>query len=203
MTTRKGKAKLKIELREIGSLKTNPKNAKAHPDAQIQKIAKIIREVGWTKPIVIDEKAMILAGHGAVLAAKLIGDDNPLGPGIVPCIVKAGLTAAQKRAYVLADNRVAEDSTWNIGIVAEEFAALAADGFDLALTGFDPDELAGRPGAKASGVSEVDVSELHDRFWISIRGPLKQQAKVLQALRKATAGIEGVQVELGTTDGLF
>lgn len=188
---------LKIEFRKTGSLKPYPKNAKSHSDAQVQKIANIIKEVGWTKPIVIDEKGTILAGHGALLAAKLLALEA------VPCVVKAGLSDAQKRAYVLADNRVSEDSTWNIGVLEEEFAALTAAGFDLSLTGFDADELGGRAPGQASGVTEIETSELHDRFWISIRGPLKSQAKALQALRKATAGIDRVQVELGTTDGIF
>jgi ParB-like chromosome segregation protein Spo0J len=190
-------AKIKIDWRAPNSLKPYSKNARSHPDDQIQKIANVIKEVGWTKPIVIDEKGMILAGHGALLAAKL------LALAVVPCVVKAGLSAAQKRAYVLADNRVAEDSTWNIGVLGEELAALTAVGFDLSLTGFDPDELGARASGQASGVTEIETSELHDRFWISIRGPLKSQAKALQALRKATAGIEGVQVELGTTDSIF
>jgi hypothetical protein len=189
---------MKIELRKVASLKANPRNARTHSDAQIEKLAKIIKDVGWTKPIVVDEKGMILAGHGALLAAKHLGMEE------VPCTVKAGLSPAQKRAYVLADNRVAQDSDWDQGMLGEEFTALAPEGFDLSLTAFDPEEIGGSSaGGKASGVTEVEVSELHDRFWISVRGPLKAQAKALQALRKATEGIEGVQVELGTTDALF
>ena len=189
--------KLKVDYRSVDTLVPYKRNAKSHSAEQIQKIANLIKEVGWTKPIVIDEKDTILAGHGAVLAAKL------LGMARVPCVVKAGLSPAQKRAYILGDNRVAEDSTWNIGTLEEELAALKAVGFDLSLTGFDEDELGGRAPGQASGVTEIETSELHDRFWISIRGPLKSQAKALQALRKATVGIEGVQVELGTTDGIF
>jgi ParB-like chromosome segregation protein Spo0J len=190
--------KLQIVLRAIGSIKPDPKNARSHPDVQISKLAKIIKDVGWTKPIVIDEKGMILAGHGALLAARLLELD------VVPCVEVPGLTQAQKRAYVLADNRVAEDSTWNLGILEEELAGLMTQGIDMELTGFDAEELGRGAGAnKSAGVTEIETSELHDRFWISIRGPLKHQAKVLQAMRKATAEIEGVQVELGTTDGLF
>lgn len=91
---------LKIEYRSISKLKPYAKNARTHSQAQIEMISRSIREFGWTKPIIVDEKGMVLAGHGALEAAKL------LGLGSVPVIVRSGLKAAQKRAYILADNKI-------------------------------------------------------------------------------------------------
>jgi DNA modification methylase len=92
-------------------------------------------EFGFTAPILIDEIAGILAGHGRLLAAQKLGLE------LVPVVELTHLSAAQKRAYILADNRLAEDAGWDEALLAEELQALAAGGYDVALTGFDSEEL--------------------------------------------------------------
>ena len=86
----------------------NPRNARTHSDQQVAQIAASIREFGFTNPVLIDEKDGIIAGHDRVLAAHLLGLDE------VPCIVLAHLTSAQRRAYVLADNKLALNAGWDL-----------------------------------------------------------------------------------------
>lgn len=109
------------------------KNARKHSKKQLRQIAASIREFGFTNPVLIDEAHTILAGHGRVKAAKLIGMAS------VPCVRIEHMTEAQKRAYVLADNKLALNATWDEDLLAEELAALASidAGFDLGITGFD------------------------------------------------------------------
>ncbi|SHL76358.1 DNA modification methylase [Paracoccus solventivorans] len=109
------------------------KNARKHSKKQLRQIADSIREFGFTNPVLIDEAHTILAGHGRVEAAKLIGMTT------VPCVRIEHMTEAQKRAYVLADNKLALNATWDEDLLAEELAALASidAGFDLGITGFN------------------------------------------------------------------
>jgi len=127
---------LKIEYRYVGTLKPNPTNPRTHTPAQIEKLAKLIKAHGWTNPILVDGKNGILAGHGRLQAAKQLGMQR------VPVIELAGLSAAQKRAYLLADNRAALDAGWNEELLASEFSALKDMGFDLEMTGFELPEIA-------------------------------------------------------------
>src|SRR5580692_11497514 len=94
-----------------------------------------IREFGFTNPVLIDEEDGIIAGHGRVLAAHLLGLDE------VPCIVLAHLTPTQRRAYVLADNKLALNAGWDLEMLSLEIGELGEAGFDLSLTGFDEFEL--------------------------------------------------------------
>lgn len=129
-------SELKIEYRDIGSLIPYARNSRTHSDEQVVQIAASIKEFGWTNPVLIDETGSIIAGHGRVLAGRKLGIDK------VPCIVLAGLTEAQRRAYVIADNRIALNAGWDFDMLKVEFADLDAQGFPLALTGFDLDEIA-------------------------------------------------------------
>ncbi len=105
-------------------------NSRTHSDAQVAQIAASIREFGFTNPVLIDAADGIIAGHGRVLAAHL------LGLAEVPCIVLAHLTPAQRRAYVIADNKLALNAGWDEKMLALELDELASGGFDLELTGF-------------------------------------------------------------------
>lgn len=125
----------KVERRAVSSLKPYAKNSRTHSEAQIEQIARSITEFGFTVPVLIDPKGEIIAGHGRVLAAA------SLGLADVPVMVAKGWTAAQKRAYVIADNKLALNAGWDEDILSEELKALGADGFDLSLTGFDNVEL--------------------------------------------------------------
>ena len=119
----------------IGSLKPAPRNARTHSDRQVRQIAESLREFGWMVPILVDGDNEIIAGHGRLEAAKLLGQRR------VPVIVRDDLTEAQRRAYLLADNRLAEAADWDKKLLALEIGELELTGFDLALTGFSTQEL--------------------------------------------------------------
>ncbi len=111
------------------------RNARTHSDAQVDKIAASIREFGFLNPVITDGENGIVAGHGRIMAAKKLGMEE------VPTVEAAHLTDAQKRAYILADNRLALDAGWDDELLRVEFADLQADEFDLNLTGFGSDEV--------------------------------------------------------------
>ena len=125
----------RIELWPIERLRPYDRNPRTHSDAQVDQIAASMIEFGWTNPILIDEAAGILAGHGRLLAAR------KLGLAEVPVIRFEHLSEAQKRAYLLADNRLAEQAGWNEELLAAELAWLRDERFDLDLVGFDATEL--------------------------------------------------------------
>jgi site-specific DNA-methyltransferase (adenine-specific) len=112
------------------------RNARTHSDDQVDKIAASIREFGFLNPIITDGENGIVAGHGRIMAAKKLGMDK------VPTVEAAHLTDAQKRAYILADNRLALDAGWDDEMLRVEFTELQDAGFDLNLTGFTDDEIA-------------------------------------------------------------
>jgi ParB family transcriptional regulator, chromosome partitioning protein len=111
------------------------RNARTHSEAQVAQIAGSIQEFGFCNPVLIDADNGIIAGHGRVLAAQRLKLES------VPCLRLSHLTDAQKRAYVLADNRIALSSGWDDEMLANELSDLHADEFDMALLGFDVDEL--------------------------------------------------------------
>jgi DNA modification methylase len=120
------------------SLRPWARNARTHSRKQVRQIADSIRTFGFTNPVLIDRENQILAGHGRVEAAKLIGLET------VPCLRIEHLTAAQKRAYVIADNKLALNAGWDDEILAEELQALLADptlGFDVGIIGFEVAEV--------------------------------------------------------------
>ena len=125
----------KLEHWPIERVRPYERNPRTHSPEQITKIAASLLEFGWTNPILVDGNAGIIAGHGRLLAAR------ELGMTTVPVIELTHLTEAQKRAYIIADNRLALDAGWDEDLLAEELKALKGLDFDLALTGFDLDEL--------------------------------------------------------------
>ena len=124
-----------IEHVAIETLIPYARNARMHSPAQVAQLAASMREFGWTNPVLIDDAGGIIAGHGRVLAAR------SLGMTAVPCVRLAHLTEAQKRALVLADNKLAENAGWDEALLAEELHALAAIDFDLGLVGFAEKEI--------------------------------------------------------------
>src|SRR5215216_2556664 len=98
----------------VGMLRAHPANAHAHSKKQIAKIARSIRQFGFTAPIIVDENNVILAGHGRWLAAQHLGLD------FVPVVVLSGLSDAERRAYLLADNKLVEDAGWDRAALALE-----------------------------------------------------------------------------------
>lgn len=131
------RSKLKVEYRPIAKLKPYANNANIHPPEQVAKIKASIERFGWTNPILVDGKNGVVAGHGRLQAALQMQERT------VPVIELHGLSAAEKRAYVLADNRIAQDAGWDKELLRTEFGALTAMGMDLNLTGFDKDEIEG------------------------------------------------------------
>ena len=126
---------LKVEYKNIKDLIPYCNNSRTHSDEQVQQIASSIKEFGFTNPVLIDEQGGIIAGHGRVMAAK------KLGLAEVPCVVLDGLSEAQKKAYIIADNKLALNSGWDADILKVEMERLGELGFDLSLTGFDDIEL--------------------------------------------------------------
>ena len=124
-----------VEQMPLDRLVPYARNARTHSDEQVAQIAASIVEFGWTNPVLVDGQGNIIAGHGRVLAARRLGLDT------APVLVLDHLTDAQRRAYVLADNRLALNAGWDEELLAAELHALNGDGFDLALTGFDEAEL--------------------------------------------------------------
>ena len=125
----------KIEILPAADLVPYARNSRTHDDAQVAQIAASIKEFGFTNPILIDEDGGIIAGHGRLSAARKLGIDE------VPCLRLGHLTDAQKRAYVIADNRLALNAGWDEEMLKVEFAELGDLGFDLELTGFDAKEI--------------------------------------------------------------
>src|SRR3977135_374880 len=128
---KKGAMLLAITYRAVTDLKPYARNARTHSRQQVMHIAAAIKEFGFTNPVLIDESDQIIAGHGRVAAAKL------LDLGEVPTLQLSHLSPAQKRAYILADNRLAEKAGWDKAILAVELPALRGDGFEVVLTGFE------------------------------------------------------------------
>ena len=111
------------------------RNSRTHNDTQVTKIASSIKEFGFLNPVLIDKDNGIIAGHGRVMAAQKLGLKE------VPVLQIGHLSDTQKRAYIIADNRLALDAGWDEEMLRVEFAELADNGFNLELTGFDVGEL--------------------------------------------------------------
>lgn len=151
----------RIEMLEPSQLKPYAKNARTHSGKQLRQIANSIRQFGFTNPILIDERNMILAGHGRVEAAKQLDIKR------VPCIRLGSMTSAEKRAYVLADNKLAENAGWDIDILSDELRLILGESeIDIALTGFSVPEVellleTGESGPAPSKEGEDAVPQRH------------------------------------------
>ena len=141
---------LTVAYRPVSALIPFARNPRTHSDAQVAEIAASIREFGWTNPILVDGENGIIAGHGRLLAAR------QLGMKTVPVIELAGMSEAQKRAYIIADNKLALNAGWDNELLALELGELQGLGFDLALTGFSEDELAGLLSSGTAGLTDPD-----------------------------------------------
>jgi DNA modification methylase len=126
----------KIEHWPIDKLIPYARNARTHSDAQVAQIAASIREFGFTNPVLVGSDGVIIAGHGRLAAARKLGMED------VPVVVLDHLTPTQRRALVIADNRIAENAGWDDEVLRIELEELQDEGFDLDLTGFDADALA-------------------------------------------------------------
>lgn len=147
----------KVERRAVSALIPYARNARTHSDAQVAQIAASIKEWGWTVPILVDETGSIIAGHGRLLAAQ------KLGLAEVPVMVAAGWSEAARRAYVIADNKLALNATWDNELLELELRELDSAGFNLEATGFSLEEMAqlfDKPmklESTSSSTKEIDV----------------------------------------------
>lgn len=146
----------KVEQWPIEKLVPYAKNSRTHSDEQVAQIAASIREWGFTTAVLVDESGSIIAGHGRVMAARKLGMTS------LPVMVAAGWTDAQKRAYVIADNKLALNAGWDNELLALELGELGDIGFDLEMTGFDLKEIASLLDATACDVElkEQNYSEV-------------------------------------------
>lgn len=144
----------RIERLPISALVPYARNSRTHSDEQLAQIAASMREFGFTNPVLIDEQGGIVAGHGRVMAAQRLGMAH------VPCLRLAGLTEAQRRAYVIADNQIALNAGWDDAMLRLELADLQAADFNLDLLGFDAnrlDELLADEVSETEGLTDADA----------------------------------------------
>jgi len=144
---------LQINYKSTENLIPYANNSRTHSDDQVNQVASSIKEFGFTNPVLIDEQGGIIAGHGRVMAAK------KLGLAEVPTITLEGLTKAQLKAYVIADNQLALNSGWDFDILNLEVESLTEMGFDVSLLGLSdlmPDELDEKENNSLSDVKDED-----------------------------------------------
>lgn len=163
---------LKIEQRNVSDLIPYAANSRTHSDEQVAQIAASITEFGWTNPILVDEQNNVIAGHGRILAAKKLGFDA------VPCIVLDNLTGDQKKALVIADNKITDNAGWDTKTLIAELESLAD--FDFTNFGFSSDELDAllnevytpeyTPNFSNIGVNENQLSRAADGMASQIEG---------------------------------
>jgi DNA modification methylase len=138
-----------VKRRPLAALLPYARNARTHSPAQVKQIAASIAEWGWTMPVLVDDDGVLIAGHGRVLAAQGLGISD------VPTMTASGWTEAQVKAYRIADNKLTLNAGWDEGLLTLELGELQGFGFDLALTGFGLDELAGLLDSNA-GLTDPD-----------------------------------------------
>ncbi len=141
---------LRVEMLPTAALAPYAANARQHPEEQVRQLAASIREFGFNVPVLVDDAGVLIAGHGRVLAAKA------LGLASIPAIRLGHLTEAQARAYRLADNQLALNSTWDEGLLAGELRGLLDAEFDLGLIGFDAVTLDRLLADQTEGLTDPD-----------------------------------------------
>lgn len=178
-----------IEQVKIDKLIPYARNSRTHSDAQVSQIAASIKEFGFTNPVLIDETGSIIAGHGRVMAARKLAIID------VPSIRLTHLTEAQKKAYIIADNKLALNAGWDDEMLAVELTDLKDMGFNLDLTGFSTDDIA----ALLDGANEVGSEpkgKLSDRFMIPPFSVLNAREGWWQDRKRAWLDL-GIKSELG------
>jgi len=138
-------------------------NARTHSDKQVAQIAASIREFGFNNPVLIDEQSSIIAGHGRVLAARKLELDS------IPCIRLNHLSDTQRRAYMIADNKIAMNAGWDEELLALELTELTEFGVNMDLTGFTVDEIVSLKQPNFEAATEEDQGQLDqlDPKWVA------------------------------------
>jgi len=178
----------KYDLVDVKKLKPYKNNARTHSDEQIKQIQASIREFGFVNPVLIDGKFNIIAGHGRVMAAKNEGMEK------VPCIFIEHLTEAQQKAYIIADNKLAENAGWDTNLLKIELDELQELNFDLDIIGFDSYEIE----ALNETEKEIEIREIEIQPFIKIHylitADLNLNDYILEALEELKK-IGGVEIE--------
>ena len=151
-----GKTTTEMKLVKVSQLVPYINNARTHNEEQITKLRSSFREFGFVNPVIIDRDYNVIAGHGRIMAAKAEGIEE------VPCVFVDYLTEAQKKAYILADNRMAMDAGWDEELLRVEIEALQAEAFDISLTGFEEQEITDLFAMEPDSEVEDDDFDLND-----------------------------------------
>jgi DNA modification methylase len=178
---------------KLSALTPYAKNSRTHSPEQVAQIAASIKEFGFTNPVLVADDGSIIAGHGRVLAAELLGLKE------VPAIELSGLSEDQRKAYIIADNKLALNAGWDLDLLKSELGGLAESGFDLTLTGFSDLELADIFAVKTSGLTDPDevpdevenaVAELGDVWLLGAHRIACGDATNAEHVEKLLAGAE-------------
>lgn len=188
-----------VERRKVADLVPYAQNARTHSKDQVKQLAASIKEWGWTVPVLIAEDGTIIAGHGRVMAAKKLKLDE------VPVMVARGWTDEQRRAYVIADNKLAENASWDLDLLKSEMGQLSTAGFDLATMGFDTaalDQLLGgtKPLTDPDDVPEPQAEAITDPGEIWIMGEHRLMCGDSTSAEAVAALLDGAAPHLMVTD---
>lgn len=144
---------IKFKLKPVADLIPYAQNSRTHSDEQVAQIAASIKEFGFTNPVLVGDDNVLIAGHGRVMAARKLRMRE------VPAMVISGLSEVQRKALVLADNRLALSAGWDVDLLKLEMQALADEGYDMALTGFDEDEINKFLADATEGLTDADEEQ--------------------------------------------
>ena len=191
--------KLQVTYRSVEDLIPYARNARTHSEEQVSRIASSIKEFGWTNPILVDGDNGVIAGHGRLQAARKLKLEK------VPVIELAGLTETQKRAYILADNKLALDAGWDEELLKIELEELKLEGVDLDDIGFSDAELNDLLDPDGGGIGEESSSDevfsLNERFIISPLSIFRTTSAVWQDRKRKWLSI-GIKSEIGRDEEL-
>lgn len=148
-------------------------NAKKHPQEQIDLIVRSINEYGFLNPCLIDKDYKVIAGHGRIMAAKQMGMDK------VPCLFVEGLTEAQYKAYVLADNKLTEMGEWDMDLVNIELETLQDMDFDISLTGFELPDVEVNTDTEEDESIFDDIEKLEKHYGVPYQGNKSRIADII------------------------
>ena len=182
---------LNVTLMKVEEITPYDKNSRTHSAEQVDQIAQSIVEWGFTMPILIDEEKTIIAGHGRLMAAKKLGIKE------APVMTAKGWTEAQKKAYVIADNKLALNSEWNPAMLASEIEDIAKLDFNIDKIGFDSDEIS-KIFSEVDGI-ELDTEPKVDNELEEITVKFSPEVKidVINAVTTAVLDIESAEVWTG------
>jgi ParB-like chromosome segregation protein Spo0J len=176
-----------VQIEQVATADLIPyaRNARTHSESQVAQIAGSIQEFGFTSPVLIDAANGIIAGHGRVMAAQKLGLQS------VPCIRLGHLSEVQKRAYILADNRIALNSGWDEAMLQMELSELHADDVDLGLLGFDAEEVSKLLGYDSSAdkgetaeLKQLKVQPPPPMTWVLIGIPTVRFGQINEAVEQ-------------------